>query len=152
MAENTQIHTSLHATCYVTSEFTMHAASIEPNSFNLPLSPTYHRPTSSSTFHLPPDKSCRGDADPQTPARHREAEGRFRRPCPLQKMSDAALGLRILRPDSLIITLTVLSARHGAGVGTCVKSPGTIDKPPTDASYRWLMQVWRCGDYWGQHG
>ena len=64
-------------------------------------------------------------------------------------MSDAALGLRILRPDSLIITLTVLSARHGAGVGTCVKSPGTIDKPPTDASSRWLMQVL---EMWGLLG
>jgi len=66
MAANTQTHTSLHATCNVTSEFTMHAASIEPNSFNLPLSSTY------LFFNLPPspEKSCRGDADLLTPAHH----------------------------------------------------------------------------------
>jgi hypothetical protein len=68
------------------------AASIEPNSFNLPLSSTY------LFFILPPspDKSCHGDADLLTPAHHREAEGRLWRPCPLRKMSDAALGLPIL--------------------------------------------------------
>ena len=42
------------------------------------LQPPLHWPTSSSTFDLPPEKSCRGGADLQTPARHREAEGRFR--------------------------------------------------------------------------
>ena len=108
MAANIQTHTSLHATCNVTSEFTMNvAASIEPNSFNLPLSSTY------LFFNLPPspDKSCRGDADLLTPAHHREAEGRFRRPCPLRKMSDAALGLPIL-PKKTVKTATSAPSRR----------------------------------------